>query len=47
MNDGLDWNLVRSFPAALVWLVVHREIRSNRRIRAVYDCLAQAVPQVL
>lgn len=34
-------------PALPVWLVVHREIRSNPRIRAVYDFLAQAVPRAL
>jgi hypothetical protein len=28
-------------------LVVHREIRTNRRIRAVYDFLAVAVPKAL
>lgn len=32
-------------PALPVWLVVHREIRSSRRIRAVYDFLASALPQ--
>ncbi len=34
-------------PPLPMWLVVHREIRSNARIRAVYDFLAQAVPRVL
>jgi DNA-binding transcriptional LysR family regulator len=34
-------------PALPVWLTVHREIRTSRRIRAVYDFLAQAVPQSL
>ena len=34
-------------PPLPVWLTVHREIRSSRRIRAVYDFLAQAVPQAL
>lgn len=34
-------------PPLPMWLTVHREIRSNRRIRAVYDFLAQAVPKVL
>jgi hypothetical protein len=28
-----------------MWLAVHREIRTNRRIRAVYDFLAEALPQ--
>ena len=30
-------------PPLPVWLVVHREIRSNRHIRAVFDFLAEAV----
>jgi DNA-binding transcriptional LysR family regulator len=34
-------------PPLPIWLTVHREIRSNKRIRAVYDFLAQAIPQVL
>ena len=34
-------------PPLPIWLVVHREIRSNKRIRAVYDYLAQAVPKAL
>lgn len=34
-------------PPLPLWLVVHREIRGNPRIRAVYDFLAQAVPQAL
>ncbi|WP_079415614.1 LysR family transcriptional regulator [Thiomonas intermedia] len=34
-------------PALPVWLAVHREIRSNLRVRAVFDFLAAAVPQVL
>ena len=33
-------------PALPMWLAVHREIRTNRRIRAVYDFLAEALPQV-
>ena len=28
-----------------MWLAVHREIRTSRRIRAVYDFLAEALPQ--
>ena len=32
-------------PALPVWLVVHREIRSSRRIRAVYDFLARELPR--
>ena len=34
-------------PPLPMWLVVHREIRSNARIRAVYDFLAHAVPKAL
>lgn len=34
-------------PPLPVWLTVHREIRTSRRIRAVYDFLGQHVPQVL
>ena len=30
-----------------VWLTVHREIRSSARIRAVYNFLAQAIPEAL
>ena len=31
-------------PSLPVWLVVHREIRSVRRVRAVYDALARELP---
>jgi DNA-binding transcriptional LysR family regulator len=34
-------------PPIPLWLAVHREIRSNRRIRAVYDFLARTVPRAL
>lgn len=34
-------------PSLPIWLTVHREIRTNQRIRAVYDFLAEAVPQAL
>jgi DNA-binding transcriptional LysR family regulator len=34
-------------PPLPIWLTVHREIRSSRRIRAVYDFLARAVPRAL
>ncbi len=34
-------------PSLPMWLVVHREIRSNRRIRAVYDFLAHHLPTQL
>ena len=30
-----------------VWLAVHREIRTSRRIRAVYDFLAQGIAAAL
>ncbi len=32
-------------PDLPMWLAVHREIRTNRRIRAVYDFLAHALPE--
>ncbi len=34
-------------PPLPVWLTVHREIRTNQRIRAVYDFLAAALPKAL
>ena len=34
-------------PPLPIWLTVHREIRTSGRIRAVYDFLAQAVPEAL
>jgi len=34
-------------PELPIWLTVHREIRTSRRIRAVYDFLAAKVPLVL
>ncbi len=34
-------------PAIPIWLTVHREIRTSRRIRAVYDFLSHAVPKAL
>lgn len=34
-------------PPLPVWLAVHREIRTSKRIRAVYDFLAGKIPQVL
>ena len=34
-------------PPFPVWLAVHREIRTSKRIRAVYDFLAEELPRVL
>ena len=34
-------------PPPPVWLVVHREIRTSRRIRAVFDFLARELPPLL
>ena len=34
-------------PPLPIWLTVHREIRTSKRIRAVYDFLAQALPRAL
>ena len=34
-------------PALPVWLAVHREIRTSKRIRAVYDFLGDAIPDAL
>ena len=34
-------------PPIPVWLAVHREIRTSKRIRAVYDFLAAEIPQAL
>ncbi len=34
-------------PPLPMWLAVHREIRTNRRIRAVYDFLADGLPELL
>lgn len=34
-------------PELPIWLTVHREIRTSRKIRAVYDFLAREVPQGL
>ncbi len=34
-------------PPLPMWLAVHREIRSNQRIRAVYDYLAAALPALI
>ena len=48
-----DADVVRVLPGLLkipplpMWLAVHREIRSNRRIRAVFDFLAEALPHVI
>jgi DNA-binding transcriptional LysR family regulator len=48
-----DSDVVQVLPGQLkipplpMWLAVHREIRTSRRIRAVYDFLAVELPQVL
>lgn len=34
-------------PPLPMWLTVHREVRTSRPIRAVYDFLAQAIPRAL
>lgn len=34
-------------PPLPMWLTVHREIRTNQRIRKVFDFLAQALPRLL
>ena len=34
-------------PSLSMWLAVHREIRTNTRIRAVFDFLAQALPHAI
>jgi len=34
-------------PPLPIWLTVHREVRTNPSIRAVYDFLAQSVPKAL
>ena len=34
-------------PPLPMWLAVHREIRTSRRIREVYDFLSDAVPAAL
>ncbi|MCH2095001.1 MAG: LysR family transcriptional regulator [Rhodobacteraceae bacterium] len=36
--------MTRPFP---VWLVAHRELRSSRRVRLVYDFLAKRVPRLM
>ena len=48
MDNGLVSMLpMLQIPPLPMWLVVHREIRSNRRIKAVYDFLSQHLPKVL
>jgi DNA-binding transcriptional LysR family regulator len=34
-------------PPLPMWLAVHREIRTNPRIRAVYDYLAEGLPALI
>ena len=38
---------VLKVPPLPMWLAVHREIRTNARIRAVYDFLAQRLPALI
>ena len=38
---------VLKIPELPMWLAVHREIRTNRRIRAVYDFLADALREAI
>ena len=52
-------HLIRTDPAVIpllpklkiqplpVWLAVHKEVRTSKRIRAVYDFLAEALPRAL
>lgn len=46
-------DVVRVLPTQLttpelpMWLAVHREIRTNRHIRAVYDFLAESLPHLI
>jgi DNA-binding transcriptional LysR family regulator len=47
-----DTNVLRVLPTLALpdlpmWLTVHREIRTNTRIRAVFDFLADKLPNVL
>lgn len=48
-----DADVLRVLPGLIevpdlpMWLAVHREIRTNQRIRAVYDFLAEALPHVI
>jgi DNA-binding transcriptional LysR family regulator len=34
-------------PSLPMWLVVHREIRTNPRMRSVYDFLAAELPRLI
>ena len=47
-----DTNIVRLLPSLKItpvplWLAVHREIRTSKRIRAVYDFLGTEIPAIL
>jgi DNA-binding transcriptional LysR family regulator len=46
-NNLLPLLPMLQIPPLPLWLVVHREIRSNRRIKAVYDFLAAHLPKAL
>jgi DNA-binding transcriptional LysR family regulator len=50
LREDPDVRVVRPtlpLPVAPIWLVVHREIRNNHRIRAVVDFLARELPPFL
>ncbi|MEO1239432.1 MAG: LysR family transcriptional regulator [Pseudomonadota bacterium] len=47
-----DPRLTRIFPGAPIfpfpiWLVAHRELRTSRRVRLVFDLLAEMLPQIV
>ncbi|HMS27747.1 MAG TPA: LysR family transcriptional regulator [Burkholderiaceae bacterium] len=46
-NDLVKILPMLKIPPLPMWLAVHREIRSNQRIRAVFDYLAKALPPLL
>ena len=44
IKDARAWAIEFAYPLP-AWLAVHREIRSSKRIRLVYDYLAEALMQ--
>ena len=46
-KDVLSLLPMMKIPPIPMWLAVHREIRTSKRIRAVYDFLAQSLPAAL